>query len=360
MLHIFPADYKIPKNSRDAFLGFLSLPHSLTITTITQFLTVILEQLERGFKDTTDMPSAIKTLFGGMSALVFERCDKGPTWTRDPSLFMTQEISLPSRYAPITQIRAVVTRHTAEEDVAPALPDCPDGFELLDFDLYVGKKQSNVHTYLCVSRVRIDEGPITSIVALGAREVNEEEEDEEEQEEGKDGAGRKEEQTDCVNSDHSIIKVPPGYTLLDVDVNQGGSTSAQRGKRIYLAYSRSPEHVPVVDIRFIKGGKRTKPPDGFQKVAENLNGGGAGAPHVYLCLKQEGPVTGIRIQKPQNGDVGTVELESLRGFEQLSHLNLSAIGSGACSYSLCHHICANQHSSYFFHLYSKVQCCKER
>ena len=77
-----------------------------------QFLTIILEQLERGFKETTEMPSAVNALFGGMSALVFERCDNGPTWTRDPSLFMTQEISLPSRYAPITKIHAVVTHHS--------------------------------------------------------------------------------------------------------------------------------------------------------------------------------------------------------------------------------------------------------
>jgi hypothetical protein len=228
---------------------------------------------------------------------------------------MTQEISLPSRYAPITKISAVVTRHAIGVDTTPALPDCPDGFELLDFDLCVGKKQSDVHTYLCVSRERIDEGPITSIISLEGEDNDEEKEEDANQASGANN--------DCA------VNVPPGYTLLDIDVNQGGSTEAQRGKRMYLAYSRSPEHVPVVDIRFVKGGKRTKPPNGFEKVDGNLNGGGGGAPHVYLCLKSEGPITGIRILEPADeiGNAGSDRAKGHSGFEQLSKLNLSAIGS---------------------------------
>ena len=123
----------------------------------------------------TEMPAAIRTLFGGMSALIFERCDNGPAWTREPSLFLTQEISLPSRYAPITKISAVVTHTASGEDKLSDLPDYPDGFEMLEFDLCVGKKESNVSTYLCVSRERIDEGPITSIIVLSAEEEKDKE-----------------------------------------------------------------------------------------------------------------------------------------------------------------------------------------
>lgn len=268
------------------------------------------------------MPSAIKTLFGGMSALVFERCDAGPTWIRDPSLFMFQEISLPSRYAPITELTAVVTNQISmkknSSDIECTIPDCPKGFELLDFNLCVGKKKCSVKTYLCISRERVVEGPITSIIVLeGCDNYDTEGEDNEEA----NSMSNKKVQS---KTKIQMPEVPKGYSLLEIDLNQGGKTNSQRGKRVYLAYSRNHESCPIVDIQFIKGGKKSKPPIGYQKVQGNLNGGASGAPHIFLCHKSEAPITGIHIA--QHDDMKQSNI-ACTGFKKISDENLASVGS---------------------------------